>query len=75
MSRNIGFTKKDATFYHNYVFSRKDLERARVKWWEVLNLIFLPTFVQCSDGYAWFYKLHNGCYYYLKCEELSCPKM
>ena len=63
--------KKDNPFYHNYVFSQKDIDRAIIKWWKYPLLMFLPTYVQCSEGYAWFYKTFDGAIYYMKCEKLS----
>jgi hypothetical protein len=42
---------------NNYLFSRKDLERTKIKKWQYLLLLVLPTYYQCSDGYVWFYKI------------------
>jgi hypothetical protein len=61
--------KKDNPFYHNYVFTKADLERVKINhkpWY----FWFLPTLIMRNDGYAWFYKTCNGCVWLIKCEEL-----
>jgi len=46
-------------FYHNYVFTKCDLKRATIKWWEYPILWVLPTYVQLNDGYEFYFK-HFG---------------
>ena len=58
-------------FYFNYTFSIYDLSRDIKKWWEFpMILIFKPTYVQVSDGYVWYYKIHSGAIYLIKYEEI-----
>lgn len=58
-------------FYHNYVFSRKDLARRAVRkpgpsWW------FAKKYVQVSEGYAFHFKLRNdGCILLYKVEKVA----
>lgn len=58
-------------FYHNYVFGKKDLKRAKIKWHHRLWLWLIPTNVQAADGYAFHWKQWNGEYYLMKCEPLE----
>ncbi len=60
----------DNPFYYNYVFNRTDLKRLYVKWWEYPILWFLPTHVQVSDGYVFYFKLWQNRYYLMKTESL-----
>jgi hypothetical protein len=58
-------------FNYNYVFSEVDLARAKIKWWSYPLLWLKPTFVQCSEGYAWHFKRGRyGEIYLMKVEEL-----
>ena len=64
-------SEKDNPFYHNYLFSEKDLKRYIIKWWQYpLLFLFCRTYVQVSEGYAWFYKTHGGAIYFIKSEKL-----
>ena len=60
----------DNPFYHNYIFSEKDLDRAAFSYWRYPILLFLPTYVQINEGYVWFYKIWQGRYFFTKCEVL-----
>jgi len=63
---------KDNPFYHNYLFSKRDLERATIKWWEWPMLWVLPTYVQITDdGAAFFKRDWWGRIFFLKLEPLS----
>lgn len=64
---------KENPFYDNHIFSRKDIERAMLKlnWLQRLILFFAPTFVQVSDGYAWYFKIgRDGCHYLIKYDKI-----
>ena len=62
--------KKCNPFYYNYIFKKEDINRIKIKWYEYPILWILPTYVQCSDNYAWFYKLWQGRIYFIKEEKL-----
>jgi len=67
----VNVNKSDNPFYHNYVFSKFDLNRHRIKWWEYPFLLFCKTYVQFSDGYAFFFKYGlGGRYFLMKVERL-----
>jgi len=70
LSARMDFVNKDNPFYHNYIFSEKDLERAIIRWWEHPFLWLLPTYVQVNYGYAWFFKTWRGKIYFMKSEKL-----
>lgn len=47
----------DNPFYNNYIFSKKDLLRAVIKWWHYPSLILRTTYIQLtSDGYIVHFK-------------------
>ena len=43
-------------FYRQYVFSKDDLKRFELKWWDKLSVLFRPMYVQIVDGYAVHFK-------------------
>lgn len=55
----------DNPFYHNYLFSEKDMKRARISLWDYPFLIFKTTYVQIEDGYVFRFKLGGGGEIYL----------
>jgi len=60
-------------FYHNYVFSKKDLDRPLVNRWVYPAIWFRPTYAQVSDGYMFAYTTDwSGQYYLLKVEKECC---
>ena len=61
--------KADNPFYHNYLFSEEDVERAIIKKWQYPLLWLLPTYVQRADGYAFHFKVFQGKYYLMKVED------
>jgi hypothetical protein len=62
--------RKQNPFYSNHIFKELDTKRIRFSKWNWLWLWIFPTFVQCSDGYAFFYKNINGAYWLIKEEKL-----
>lgn len=59
-------------FFHNYVFSKKDIDRARISIWKYPTLWFNPTLVQIADGYTFYFKISSfGAYFLLKTERNS----
>ncbi len=44
-------------FYHNYIFSKIDLKRSRIKWWEYPFLWMIPTYIQINDGLIFYFKI------------------
>ena len=75
MKNDNPFYDKNANpFYNNYVFKKEDLNRTRIKWFEHPFLWLLPTYAQCSDGYAWFYKIWQAQIYFIKYEKLEDTK-
>ena len=44
-------------FYRSYIFSKADLNRAKIKKWHHPFLWTLPTYVQKNDGYYFYFKL------------------
>ena len=71
LDHEIEMPKRDNPFYPNYVFKEADIQRAKIKWYEYPFLLLLPTFVSCSDGYAWFYKYWHGQVFLMKYEPLD----
>jgi len=64
-------TKTENPFYHQYVFTKEDLNRAKIKWWEYPFLWLKSTKVQISEGFAVFYKRgSDGRVYMMKVEKL-----
>jgi len=59
-------------FNHNYCFAENDARRLRLKitWLERFFLFFRTTYVQCADGYVFYFKQIGGKYYLLKTEKL-----
>ena len=55
-------------FYDNHVFSKEDLKRATIKWWQYPLLWLLPTYVQLNEGFVFYWKNWNGKYYLIKYE-------
>lgn len=62
--------RKQNPFYDNHIFSKKDIDRAIFSRWCWLWLWIFPTNVQINDGYAFFYKIVNGAYYFIKTEKI-----
>jgi len=60
----------DNPFQFNYVFSNEDIERQRLTWVQKLEVWFLPTYVQISDGLVFYYKTSGGRYWLMKAEAL-----
>ena len=63
--------KTENPFWHNYIFSNADLKRCTFNKWNWIWLWIFPTFVQCNDGCAFFYKNVNGTIYLIKEEKLN----
>lgn len=63
--------KTNNPFYNNYLFTKEDLNRALIKWWEYPFLFFLTTYVQINEGYVWYYKTFRGRIYYIKSEPIA----
>ena len=64
--------KKINPFYYNYVFRELDITRITIKWWEYPLLWFRTTYVQISDGYAWYFKTDGtGRVFLIKYEKLK----
>ena len=61
--------KHDNPFYSNHVFTEFDLDRVKISFWEYPFLWLKPTFVQLSDGYAWYFKRDSSGRYYLMKQE------
>lgn len=57
-------------FRHNYLFSKFDLNRCRIKKWQYPLLFLLPTYASCHDGIAFFFKRFNGKIYLMRTEDL-----
>jgi hypothetical protein len=56
-------------FIHDYVFSEKDISRARISvpLWTRIKLWFKHTYVQIDENYVWYYKHGtDGAIYLLK---------
>jgi len=62
--------KKENPFYYNYIFSKEDLYRVKIKWWEYPLLWFSPTYVQIDEGYVFYYKLQRGMIFLMKVEKM-----
>jgi hypothetical protein len=60
----------DNPFQYNYVFSKEDCERQRLHLWQRIEILFLPTYVQISDGLVFYYKTYSGRYWITKIEAL-----
>ena len=60
----------DNPFQFNYLFSKEDINRQKLRWWERIEVFFLPTYVQISDGMVFFYKTKAGRYWIIKIEAL-----
>ena len=59
-------------FYHDYVFSRADIDRAKIKLWQWPILWFGPTYIQLtSDGYDVRYKQVGPLYFLLSIKEFK----
>ena len=63
--------KRENPFYSNHVFSELDLERTTFSRWNWVWLWLWPTYVQCSEGYAFFYKNVGGRIYLIKEERIG----
>jgi len=50
----------DNPFYNNYYFKDFDKNRHKATFTTKLRFLFCPTYVSCSEGYAWFHKVN--CY-------------
>lgn len=61
-------------FYHNYVFSKADIERSFITWRDRLWIWMLPTYVQVNYGYAWHFKTHKGRIWFVKAEKVNPEK-
>ena len=62
-------TQFDNPFYDNHVFNNKDMNRMKANWRDKLRFLFCPTLVQCSEGYAVFFKINKwGEYLIIKFE-------
>ena len=68
---------KSNPFYNNYVFTEKDLKRAKIRWWELpLFLWFTKTYAQTAvdnefgaverNRYIFYYKVWGAKYYLIK---------
>lgn len=66
--------KYDNPFYDNHIFSKEDLKRCEIRWWEYPFLYLLPTYVQiAADCNKVFYYKHgfDGRYYLMKVEDFG----
>ena len=61
-------------FYHNYIFSRFDINRVKIRWHQYPWLFFLTTYVQVSEGYVFKFKQWRNRYYVIGFEELTWIK-
>jgi len=66
------YNKRDNPFYYNYLFSKKDIQRAQFNKWDyfIKGLWLLPTYVQFNNGLVFYYKMKNNQYYFIKIEKL-----
>lgn len=58
--------KRANPFYNNYIFSKEDISRTKIKKWRYPILWFLPTYHQSNDGYSFFFKQNQGMYFLMK---------
>jgi len=56
----------DNPFQHTYIFSREDLKRGRIKWYDHLWLWMYMTYTQTHDGLEFEYKRVGNQFYLLK---------
>ena len=70
MYDDLASKRKENPFYNNYVFSKEDLDRAIIKWWQYPFLWLLPTCIQCSEGYVFYFKYWQGKVFLMKIEKL-----
>ena len=62
--------KKENPFYNNYVFSKEDLNRVKIKWYQYPFLWLLPTYTQVNEGYVFHFKYWQGRVFLMKVEKL-----
>ena len=65
-----GTVKLDNLFYSEPIFGLWDFNRKKLGILDRLRIIFYPTYVQVSDGYAFHYKRAFGRVYLLKIESV-----
>jgi len=57
--------------YIKLLFTKEDLDRAIIRWWQYPFLWLLPTYCQITEGYVFKYKVWNGAYYLIKYEPVD----
>ena len=62
---------KTNPFYYSYVFTIKDVNRPPLHWIIRALIVFFPTYVQCADGYVFYFKRVCGRYYQVNCHKLN----
>lgn len=64
---------RDNPFYHNYLFTKEDLQKINTKFTfrDKLRLLFKPMYVQINDGYVFFFKQIDNEYFLYKYELLT----
>ncbi len=62
----VEMKSNDNPFYDNHVFSKFDLDKITIKWWEYPLLIFLPTYIQINGDYEFHFKNWSGRYFLMK---------
>jgi hypothetical protein len=64
--------KHDNPFYYNYLFSKEDINRRKIKWWMYPFLWFKTTYIQVNDGYLFKFKIdRDGCIYLMETVKLK----
>jgi len=58
-------------FFYNYIFSKKDIDRSKIRWWQYPFLWLLPTKVQINEGYIFYWKTWQGAYFLMKVEKIN----
>lgn len=66
--------RSDNPFYHNYLFSKEDTDRARISKWQYPLLWILTTYIQLSEGYECHFKLWQGRIFLMKMEKIRNEK-
>lgn len=66
-------------FYHTYLFSQKDRNRAELSWRfdhsVMIRLLFRPMYTQiASDGFVYHYKTLGEAYYLFGCERFLAQR-
>jgi hypothetical protein len=73
MEKTMKRYERENPFFHNYVFSEKDIKRKPIKIRRYPRLWFKPTYVQINDGYVFYFKISQGQYFLIKVEKEKLP--